>query len=117
VSAPESAHASRKVIDEALRCKREGTSRSILFNLSGHGHFDLGAYEAYLAGTLEDYSYLEDDVAKAMKGWLRSSREPSLLGRYSHRCLTPGEAFFCRSRRNPSETRPQAETTVTPLGP
>ncbi len=67
VSAPESAHAIRKVIDEALRCKREGTSRSILFNLSGHGHFDLGAYEAYLAGTLEDYSYPEDDVAQAMK--------------------------------------------------
>jgi tryptophan synthase beta chain len=67
VSAPESAHAIRKVIDEALRCKREGTSRSILFNLSGHGHFDLGAYEAYLASTLEDYSYPEDDVAQAMK--------------------------------------------------
>lgn len=65
--APESAHAIRKVMDEALRCKREGTSRSILFNLSGHGHFDMGAYEAYLAHTLEDYTYPEEDVARAMK--------------------------------------------------
>ena len=65
--APESAHAIRKVMDEALRCKREGTSRSILFNLSGHGHFDLGAYEAYFAGSLEDYAYPEEDVARAMK--------------------------------------------------
>ncbi len=65
--APESAHAIRKVMDEAVRCKREGTSRSILFNLSGHGHFDLGAYEAYLAHTLEDYAYPEEDVARAMK--------------------------------------------------
>ncbi len=65
--APESAHAIRKVMDEALRCKREGASRSILFNLSGHGHFDLGAYEAYLAHTLEDFAYPEEDVARAMK--------------------------------------------------
>ncbi len=67
VPAPEAAHAIRKVIDEALRCKRDGTSRTILFNLSGHGHFDMGAYEAYLARTLEDYSYPEEDVARAMK--------------------------------------------------
>ncbi len=67
VPAPEAAHAIRKVIDEALRCKREGTARTILFNLSGHGHFDLGAFEAYLAHTLEDYTYPEEDVDRAMK--------------------------------------------------
>ncbi|HMA36566.1 MAG TPA: TrpB-like pyridoxal phosphate-dependent enzyme, partial [Chloroflexia bacterium] len=57
VPAPESAHAIRAAIDEALRCKEAGESRTILFNLSGHGHFDLGAYDQYLAGDLQDYEY------------------------------------------------------------
>ncbi|HEY3248598.1 MAG TPA: TrpB-like pyridoxal phosphate-dependent enzyme [bacterium] len=65
--APESAHAIRKAIDEAMACKREGTARTILFNLSGHGHFDLGAYEAYLTGRLEDYAYPASEVEAAMK--------------------------------------------------
>ncbi len=55
--APESNHAVRVAIDEALAAKAEGKPRVILFNLSGHGHFDLAAYEAYLAGRLEDYDY------------------------------------------------------------
>ncbi len=57
VPAPESAHAIRAVIDEALDAKAKGEKRVILFNLSGHGNFDLSAYQAYLAGTLEDYEY------------------------------------------------------------
>jgi tryptophan synthase beta chain len=65
--APESAHAVRKAVEEALACKRDGVRRTILFNLSGHGHFDLGAYEAYLAGKLEDYTYPEEQVAEAMR--------------------------------------------------
>ncbi|MGH7751733.1 MAG: TrpB-like pyridoxal phosphate-dependent enzyme, partial [Gemmatimonadales bacterium] len=65
--APESAHAIRKVIDEALLCKRDGTPRVILFNLSGHGHFDLAAYDAYVAGRLEDFAYPEPQVKEAMK--------------------------------------------------
>ena len=65
--APESAHAVRVAIDEALRCKQEGRGRTILFNLSGHGHFDLGAYEAYLAGRLRDEDYPEAQVAEALK--------------------------------------------------
>ncbi len=67
VPAPEAAHAIRKVIDEALQCKREDIKRTILFNLSGHGHFDLGAYEAYLTNRLEDYTYPERQVQEAMK--------------------------------------------------
>ena len=55
--APESNHAIRGAIDEALAAKAEGKPRVILFNLSGHGHFDLAAYEAYLSGRLEDYDY------------------------------------------------------------
>jgi len=67
IPAPESAHAIRVAIDEALRCKREGTRRVIAFNLSGHGHFDMGAYEAYQQGKLEDYEYPAALVAEAMK--------------------------------------------------
>jgi tryptophan synthase beta chain len=57
IPAPESNHAVRVAIDEALDAKAEGRPRTILFNLSGHGHFDLAAYESYLAGRLEDYEY------------------------------------------------------------
>ena len=56
--APESNHAVRVAIDEALAAREEGRQRTILFNLSGHGHFDLAAYESYLAGRLEDYEYV-----------------------------------------------------------
>ncbi|GHH75881.1 TrpB-like pyridoxal phosphate-dependent enzyme [Kitasatospora indigofera] len=52
--APESTHAIRVAIDEAVRCREEGRSQAILFGLSGHGHFDLVAYEKYFAGSLED---------------------------------------------------------------
>ena len=55
--APESNHAIRVAIDEALAAREEGRPRTILFNLSGHGHFDLSAYESYLSGRLEDYEY------------------------------------------------------------
>ena len=57
VPAPESNHAIRVAIDEAIAAREEGRSRVILFNLSGHGHFDLSAYEAFLAGRLEDFDY------------------------------------------------------------
>ena len=66
VPAPESAHGIRAAIDEALDAKAKGEKRVILFNLSGHGHFDLGAYEAYLSGKLEDYDYPEEAVKEAM---------------------------------------------------
>ena len=68
IPAPESAHAIRVAIDEALRCKREGTPRTIIFNLSGHGHFDLGAYEAFLGGQLQDYEYPAEKVQEALRG-------------------------------------------------
>jgi tryptophan synthase beta chain len=64
--APESAHAVRVAIDEALKCKAEGKGKVIAFNLSGHGHFDLNAYDAYLHGQLEDYEYPAEMVAAAM---------------------------------------------------
>jgi tryptophan synthase beta chain len=67
VPAPESAHAIRAAIDEALDAKAKGEKRVILFNLSGHGNFDMGAYEAYLSGKLEDYEYPAEAVKDAMK--------------------------------------------------
>jgi tryptophan synthase beta chain len=65
--APESAHAIRGAIDEALDAKEKGEERVILFNLSGHGHFDLGAFEAYLNQELHDYAYPEEEIQEAMQ--------------------------------------------------
>jgi tryptophan synthase beta chain len=65
--APEPTHALKVAIDEALDAKEKGEERVILFNLCGHGHFDLSAYEKYLAGTLEDYEYPDAAVAKALQ--------------------------------------------------
>ncbi len=67
VPAPESAHAIKAVMEEALRCREAGESKVIAFNFSGHGHFDLAAYEAYLAGQLEDYEYPDEKVKEALK--------------------------------------------------
>ena len=61
VPAPESTHAIRAAVDEAIRCREEGQSRAILFGLSGHGHFDMVAYDKFLAGTLEDDA-LDDEM-------------------------------------------------------
>jgi tryptophan synthase beta chain len=66
IPAPESAHAIRAAIDQALDAKVRGQERVILFILSGHGHFDLSAYEQYLDGKLRDYEYPAEDIAKAM---------------------------------------------------
>ena len=54
---PESSHAIRAAVDEALAAREEGRPRTILFCLSGHGHFDLAAYESYLGGKLQDFTY------------------------------------------------------------
>jgi tryptophan synthase beta chain len=67
VPAPESAHAIRAAIDEALEAKEKGEKRVILFNLSGHGNFDMSAYQAYLSGKLEDYEYPQAAVEAAME--------------------------------------------------
>jgi tryptophan synthase beta chain len=64
--APESNHAIRSAIDEALKAKEAGQRRVILFNLSGHGHFDMGAYDAYFAGQLEDYDYPQAAIEEAL---------------------------------------------------
>jgi tryptophan synthase beta chain len=66
IPAPESSHAIRVAIDEALKAKAAGESKVILFNLSGHGHFDLAGYQQYLNGQLEDYEYPAEQVQKAV---------------------------------------------------
>jgi len=68
VPAPEANHAVKGAIDEALRCREEGASRAILFNLCGHGHFDMQAYMDYFAGRLTDQEYDERELAMALAG-------------------------------------------------
>jgi tryptophan synthase beta chain len=68
VPAPEANHAVRCAIDEALRCKRDGKGETIVFNLSGHGHFDMQAYINYAEGKLVDQSYDEKELAMALAG-------------------------------------------------
>ncbi len=67
VPAPETSHAVRVAIDEALDAKEKGEKRVILFNLSGHGHFDLSAYQAYLGSQLKNYEYPEDAIEEALE--------------------------------------------------
>jgi len=64
--APETAHAIRAAIDEALRCKQTGKSQCIVFNLSGHGHFDLTSYDQYLAGELKDFALPQEQIDAAL---------------------------------------------------
>ncbi len=68
VPAPESNHAIRAAIDEAIKCRESGTARTILFNMSGHGHFDMGSYTSYFAGQLRDVHYNEAELAMALAG-------------------------------------------------
>jgi tryptophan synthase beta chain len=67
IPAPESTHAIRVAIDEALEAKRSGQKKVILFNLSGHGYFDLSSYQRYLSGQLEDYEYPAEEVRHALE--------------------------------------------------
>jgi tryptophan synthase beta chain len=62
IPAPEANHAIATVVEEAMRCKQEGVSRTILFNLCGHGNFDMGAYEAYFSGKLQDYVMPQEEI-------------------------------------------------------
>jgi tryptophan synthase beta chain len=68
IPAPESNHAIAVATSEALRCKEEGKSQTIVFGLSGHGHFDMQAYIDYNAGKLQDYEYPEEEIAMALAG-------------------------------------------------
>ena len=68
IPAPEPSHAIKVAIDEALKCRETGEAKNILFNLCGHGYFDMSAYDAYLAGRLEDYSYPRQEVEAALAG-------------------------------------------------
>jgi len=66
ISAPEPCHNIKVAIDEALRCRESGEAKTILIAHSGHGHFDLAAYDEYLSGRLEDYEYPEEKVKEAL---------------------------------------------------
>ena len=67
IPAPEPAHAIKTVVDEALKCKETGEEKVIVFNFSGHGHFDLSAYDGYMSGKLEDYEYPDEKIKESLK--------------------------------------------------
>ncbi len=66
IPAPESSHAIKATIDEALKCRESGEAKTIVFELSGHGHFDMGSYDAYLAGEIKNIAFEEQEVQKAL---------------------------------------------------
>jgi len=66
IPAPESSHAIRGAVDEALLAREEGKEKTILFNLSGHGHVDMAAYDDYFAGKLTDYEYPEEAIRESL---------------------------------------------------
>jgi len=66
VPAPESTHAIAAVIREAKRCTESGESKTLLFNLSGHGHFDMSSYDRFLAGELRDFDYPEEAIKESL---------------------------------------------------
>ena len=68
IPAPEANHAVVAAIEEAIKCREEGSSKAILFNLCGHGHFDMQAYQDYFAGKLYDQDYSEEELAMALSG-------------------------------------------------
>ena len=67
VPAPEAAHAVRGAMDEAIRCREEGKSETIVFNLCGHGHFDMASYDRYLRGDIQDYELPQSEIEKAQE--------------------------------------------------
>jgi tryptophan synthase beta chain len=67
IPAPEPSHAIKAVIDEALLAKEEGKEKVILFNMCGHGHFDMASYDAYFAGDLQDYSLPQNEIDTALE--------------------------------------------------
>lgn len=77
IPAPESCHAIRAAIDEALRCKQTGESKTLLFNLTGHGHFDMASYDRYLAGQLEDYAYPAQAIQASLQRLPLKGRAPT----------------------------------------
>ncbi|MDX2454361.1 TrpB-like pyridoxal phosphate-dependent enzyme [Desulfosarcina sp.] len=66
IPAPESSHAIRAAFDEALQAKEEGKEKTILFNLSGHGHVDMASYDAYFSGGLENYEYPSEAIQESL---------------------------------------------------
>jgi len=88
VPAPESAHAIAAAINEALKCKEEGTTKTILFNLSGHGLVDMAAYDQYLAGDLANYSLSNEEIEKNVIPAIQSDKYSIALRYFSARSLS-----------------------------
>jgi tryptophan synthase beta chain len=67
IPAPETSHAIKSTIDEAIKCREEGKEKTILFNFSGHGHFDMAAYNNYLSGNLKDFDLPQEDIDRSLE--------------------------------------------------
>jgi tryptophan synthase beta chain len=67
IPAPETAHAIRAAVDEAIKCREKKEEKVIVFNFSGHGHFDLASYDMFLSKKLEDYEYPDEKVREALQ--------------------------------------------------
>ena len=67
IPAPETSHAIKGLVDEAIKCKETGEEKALVCCFSGHGHFDLSAYDDYLEGRLKDYEYPEEKIQEALK--------------------------------------------------
>ena len=67
IPAPEASHAIAALFEEAILCREQGISKSILVNLSGHGHFDMAAYENYFSGKMQDFAYSDADLQQSLK--------------------------------------------------
>jgi len=78
IPAPESNHAVRAAINEAARCKTTGEKKVIVFNLSGHGHFDMSAYDAYFSGRLERQEYSQQELQVALQALPEVPENPGL---------------------------------------
>ena len=110
--APEANHAVKAAIDEAVRCREEGVSQAILFNLCGHGHFDMQAYIDYAAGSLVDHEYSEGEVALALAGLPPWRRCPTSTT--STRTTSPPVARHDRPTRSPARPRRHAFSNRRP---
>ena len=110
IPAPEAAHAIHGVVQAAAQADEEaGEQRTILFNLSGHGHFDLGAYDAYLAGKLEDFELPEEEIARAL-----AAIEPLPKPAAVSSATSPARARRGRRQPAPAARAPWRRSTRAP---
>jgi hypothetical protein len=112
VPAPEANHAVKGAIEEALRCKREGKSETILFNLCGHGHFDMTAYQKYFAGELKDEQYDEGTGHGPVGPAQRAGTRLSAHGAHKGKRRESAAFFYARKTSSSRSSPPMSMATL-----